>query len=511
MKENALASRTDVHIVPDSSRVVALLFVAGQEMGGAESRASNVVKRIVALPEADVRRRLKDVVQRFGRRHRDIVAVFSQHAERVSNRLDPKEDLSEERWLLLGASFTHEYSIEAAAVCNPSMVLHPDQTDVPDGAVRFVMSFRGVGEGHRSSIGFRTGLVTSDGAITLDEREPYPMIGAARDGIFHRDVFHARLKAMGQDGESSAYVLDELPLVFSIEELEARLEILISEYDTRQDAHTIARHHRSIAACSYGVHFDAEIDISERVLWPVMTAEAHGMEDARFVHFTDTDGTTTYLATYTAFDGVHISQQLLRTDDFISFEASPVVGAAAPNKGLALFPRRINGQYVALTRFDRETNAVCFSDTLGHWGRAVTFQIPEWDWEVVQLGNCGSPIETSAGWLVLTHAVGPMRTYSISAVLLDLDDPTKMVAALKEPLLTAAPEEQDGYVPNVVYTCGAMAHGDVLVIPYGVADHRINFATASISKLLEAMTTSEHPTIVSKVRHRRLEDLALEV
>ena len=510
MKEN-LTSRSDVHIVPDASRVVALLFVAGQEMGGAESRASNVVKRIVSLPEADVRRRLKEIIQRFARRHRDIEAVFSQHAERVSNRLDPKEDLSEERWLLLGASFTHEYSLEAAAVCNPSIVAHPDQSGVPEGAVRFVMSFRGVGEGHRSSIGFRSGLVSADGGISLDPREPYPMIGSARDGVFHRDLFHARLKAMGQDGESSAYVLDELPLVFSLEELEARLEVLISEYDTRHDAHAIARHHRSIAACSYSVNFDADIDISERVLWPVMAAEAHGLEDARFVLFTETDATTTYLATYTAFDGEHISQQLLRTNDFISFEASPVVGAAAPNKGLALFPRRINGQYVALTRYDRETNAVCFSDTLGHWGRAVTFQMPEWDWEVVQLGNCGSPIETSAGWLVLTHAVGPMRTYSISAVLLDLDDPTKMIAALNEPLLTAAPDEQDGYVPNVVYTCGAMAHGDTLVIPYGVADQRINFATVSISALLGAMTTSDHPTIVSKVRNRRLEDLALEV
>jgi predicted GH43/DUF377 family glycosyl hydrolase len=510
MKENPLASRSDVHIVPDSSRVVALLFVAGQELGGAESRASSVVKRIVALPEADVRRRLKDVVQRFARRHRDIVAIFSQHAERVSNRLDPKEDLSEERWLLLGASFTHEYSLEAASVCNPSMVPHPDQSDVPDGSVRFVMSFRAVGEGHRSSIGFRTGLVSGEGEITLDLREPYPMIGTARDGIFHRDVFHARLKAMGQDGESAAYVLDELPVVFSIEELEARLEILISEFDTRQDAHTIARHHRSIAACSYGVYFDTDVDISERVLWPVMSAEAHGMEDARFVLFTDTDGTTTYLATYTAFDGIHVSQQLLRTDDFITFDASPVVGAAALNKGLALFPRRINGRYAALTRYDRETNAVCFSDTLGHWGRAVTFQMPEWDWEVVQLGNCGSPIETSAGWLVLTHAVGPMRTYSIGAVLLDLEDPTKMIAALKDPLLVASAEEQDGYVPNVVYTCGGMAHGDILVIPYGVADSRINFATASISALLAAMTTAEHPTMVAKVRHRRLEDLALE-
>jgi predicted GH43/DUF377 family glycosyl hydrolase len=510
MKQNPLASRSDVHIVPDSSRVVALLFVAGQELGGVESRASSVVKRIVALPEADVRRRLKDVVSRFARRHRDIVAIFSQHAERVSNRLDPKEDLSEDRWLLLGASFTHEYSLEAAAVCNPSIVIHPDQSDVPEGAVRFVMSFRGVGEGHRSSISFRTGLVSAEGEITLDPRQPFPMIGTARDGLFHRDVFHARLKAMGQDGESAAYVLDELPVVFSIEELEARLEILISEFDTRQDAHTIARHHRSIAACSYAVYFDDDIDFSERVLWPVMAAESHGMEDARFVHFTETDGSTTYLATYTAFDGIHVSQQLLRTDDFLSFYASPVVGAAAPNKGLALFPRRVNGRYAALTRYDRETNAICFSDTLGHWGRAVTFQVPEWDWEVVQLGNCGSPIETSAGWLVLTHAVGPMRTYSIGAVLLDLDDPTKMIAALKEPLLTASAEEQDGYVPNVVYTCGAIAHGDILVMPYGVADHRINFATASISALLKAMTASDHPTIVAKVHHRRMEDLALE-
>ena len=338
MKQNPLASRSDVHIVPDSSRVVALLFVAGQELGGAESRASSVVKRIVALPEPDVRRRLKDVIHRFARRHRDIVAVFSQHAERVSNRLDPKEDLSEERWLLLGASFTHEYSLEAAAVCNPSIVAHPDQSNVPEGAVRFVMSFRGVGEGHRSSIGFRTGLVSADGAITLDPRGPFPMIGTARDGLFHRDVFHARLKAMGQDGESAAYVLDELPVVFSIEELEARLEILISEFDTRQDAHTIARHHRSIAACSYAVYFDDEIDLSERVLWPVMSAEAHGMEDARFVLFTETDGSTTYLATYTAFDGVHISQQLLRTDDFLSFDASPVVGAAAVEQGSGPLP-----------------------------------------------------------------------------------------------------------------------------------------------------------------------------
>jgi predicted GH43/DUF377 family glycosyl hydrolase len=306
-------------------------------------------------------------------------------------------------------------------------------------------------------------------------------------------VFHERLKAMDQYGESSAYVLDHLPLIFSIEELEARLEVLISQHDTRQDAHTAARHHRAIASSSYGVHFDHETDISERVLWPVVGAESNGMEDARFVRFVDEDGAATYFATYTAFDGENISQQLMQTDDFEDFIMSPVVGAASANKGLALFPRPVNGRFAALSRFDRETNAVCFSDTLGHWGDSFTYQLPDRDWEVLQLGNCGPPIETPAGWLVLTHGVGPMRTYSIGAVLLDLDNPTKLVASLHDPLITASPDEQDGYVPNVVYTCGAMLHGDLLVIPYGVADMRINIATVSLASLLAAMT----PTVTS--------------
>lgn len=489
MKSLLDVARSDVHVTPDVSRVIALLFVAGQEFGsGVESRASSVVGRIVALSESDVKRRLKDVIVRFGRRHRDIIKVFSQHADRVSARLDPSDDLSEERWLLLGASFTHEYSVESTSVCNPSMVLHPDQTGAPPGGVRFVMSFRAIGEGHRSSIGFRTGSIGAAGEVRLDPRGPFPMVGAVRDGVFHREVFHARLKAMGQDGESASYVLDHLPVTFSIDELESRLDVLTSEHDTRQDAFAIASHHRTIAACSYGVHFDTELDLSERVLWPVMGAESNGMEDARFVRFVDDDGHVTYFATYTAFDGKNISQQLLETDDFVDFVMSPVVGAASTNKGLAIFPRRVNGHFAALSRFDRETNAVCFSDTLGHWGRAAAFQRPVRDWEVLQLGNCGSPIETPAGWLVLTHGVGPMRTYSIGAVLLDLDDPTTMIAALEHPLVTASADEQDGYVPNVVYTCGALLHGDVLVIPYGVADMRINFATVSLHQLLGAMT-----------------------
>ena len=498
MKRPNLVTRTDVHLTPDSSRVITLLFVAGQEFGGVESRASSVVDRIMALSEVDVRRRLKEVLYRFGRRHRDIVAVFGQHAERVGARLDPSANLSEERWLLLGAAFTHEFSLEAASVCNPSMVEHPDQSGVPDGAVRFVMSFRGIGEGHRSSIGFRTGMVNRKGVVTIDDRGSLPEIGAVRDGLFNRDVFHARLRALDHDGESAAYVLDHLAVLFTGEELELRLAVLLSERDTRSDAADVTDLIRAIASCSYGVHFDVGSNISERVLWPTMRAESHGMEDARFVRFTDTDGTSTYLATYTAYDGDAISQQLLQTDDFVDFVASPVVGAASTGKGLALFPRKVAGRFAALSRYDRETNAVSHSETLGHWGHAVTYQLPSRDWEVIQLGNCGSPIETPEGWLVLTHGVGPMRTYGIGAVLLDLENPNMMVASLEDPLLTAAPDEQDGYVPNVVYSCGAMLHGDLLVIPYGVADTRINVATVSLAALLGAMKRTE-PTAAEHI------------
>jgi predicted GH43/DUF377 family glycosyl hydrolase len=484
----ALAVRGGERLVPDPGRVVAQLFVAGQEIvGGSESRASGVVGRILALDETEVKVRLAELLARFGGRHRDLVATFSHHADRIENRLDPARELSEERWLLLGAAFTHEYSIEAASICNPSMVAHPDQSGVAAGAVRFVMSTRCIGEGHRSSIGFRTGTVSSGSTVVIDEAGRFPTLGSMRAGVFERQVFHARLRALGKDGESAAYVLDHLGDTFTADELESRLYLLSTQRDTRRDAQATATQLRTIAACSYSTHFPVDSCLSERVLWPATAVESNGMEDARFVRFVEDDGEVTYYATYTAFDGTDISQQLLHTTDFLSFEASPVVGAAATNKGLALFPRRIGGRFAAMSRHDQETNAVTFSDTLGHWGGAVTCQAPTHDWEVIQLGNCGSPIETAAGWLVLTHGVGPMRTYSIGALLLDLDDPTTVLAELSEPLLTPAAAEQDGYVPNVVYSCGALLHGDTLVIPYGIADTAIATATVHWPALLDAM------------------------
>jgi predicted GH43/DUF377 family glycosyl hydrolase len=492
MNGATLAVRQGRPIRPDPTRVVARLFVAGQEVvGGSESRASGVVDRLLALDEMEVKIRFEEILERFGHRHRDLVAVFSHHADRIGNRLDPSVELSEERWLLLGATFTHEYSFEGAAVCNPSMVAHPDQSDLPRGDLRFVMSVRGVGEGHQSTIGFRTGVITAAGDVSVDEPGPFPTLGSVHAGVFDRDVFHGRLRALGRDGESAAFVLDHLEASFTVEDLEARLSVLTAQRDTRRNAQTTATRLRSIAACSYSTRFPVDAELSERVLWPAMAAEARGMEDARFVRFVEDDGTATYYATYTAFDGADISQQLLHTDDFASFESSPLVGPAATNKGLALFPRRIGGRFAALSRHDRETNAVGLSDTIGAWDETVTFQAPERAWEVIQLGNCGSPIETDAGWLVLTHGVGPMRTYSIGAVLLDLDDPTKVVATLPEPLIAPSDDERDGYVPNVVYSCGGLLHGDTLVIPYGIADTSIAIATVQWPKLIDAMVPTD--------------------
>ncbi len=488
MSVSELASRSSERLRPDPARVVTRLFVAGQEVvGGGEPRASGVVQRVLALDEDTVNCRLEELLERFGRRHRDLVATFRHHAERIEYLLDPVTTLSDERLLLLGAAFTHEYSVEAVALCNPSIVAHPDQSTAPTGGLRFVLSARGIGEGHRSSIGFRTGIVSADARVTVDEPGPFLTTGSLEAGVLERSAFHGRLQALGTDGEAAAFVLDHFERTFTAEELEARLTLLMDQSDTRADVAAAAEQIREVAACSYVARFSPDSDLSERVLSPASATESHGLEDARFVRFVEDDGAVAYYATYTAFDGVAVSQQLLHTTDFLTFASSPIAGPGARNKGLALFPRRIGGRFAALSRHDGETNAVAFSPSLTQWSGATTCQKPERDWEIIQLGNCGSPIETEAGWLVFTHGVGPMRTYSIGAMLLGLDEPTKVLAALPTPLLTPLEDERDGYVPNVVYSCGALLHGDTLVIPYAMADTAIGIATVRCSDLLEAM------------------------
>ncbi len=479
-----------IELRPDPGRVVTRFFLPGREgVGPGASRAASVVERILDLDEAEVVATMADLDTRFGYRHRGLRDTFRRHATLVEPRLDPRVDLSEDRHLLLGASFTHEYAIEGAALCNPCAVLHPAQE--AGGDARFILSVRSIGEGHFSTIGFRTGTLTAAGAVIIDQPEPFPQTSASTPGQNHRAVLAAKLVELGDDPENAAYVLNPLPDDFHNGELDDRLNRLLADGATRRNTATTIANLRALARSSYDVAFSEQTALSERVLWPQAPAESQGMEDARFVRFTDDAGAVSYYATYTAFDGTNISQQLLHTNDFVTFSMSPVAGDAATGKGLALFPRKIAGRYVALSRSDRETNAIAFSDDLRWWRDPISVQLPARPWEILQLGNCGSPIETEQGWLMLTHGVGPMRTYSMGAILLDLAEPQRVLAQSREPFLVPDPARRNGYVPNVVYTCGALAHGDTLMVPYGIGDQTIGVATVSLTALLASLSPVE--------------------
>ena len=483
-----LVTHSPQRLAADPSRVITRLFVPGQEgFEFQDSRAGVVVKRVLALDEDEVRASLDDVVTRFDGRHRDLAGTFSRHFREVADRLDPATKLSDARMSLLGATFTSEYAIEGAALCNPSIVSHPDQSAMPDGSLRFVMSVRGIGEGHHSSIGFRTGVVDAAGRATIDEAAPFATVGTVAPTLLDAAVFRSELARLHDSGEAADYVLDALGERFTRADLDERLDKLQTHRATRGHAAETIALMRTIATRSYGIEFSADTELSEHVLWPASVAEAGGMEDARFVRFVDDDGTVTFYATYTAYSGSHISQQLLETKDFRSYTSTPLVGPAAANKGLALFPRRIDGHFAAMSRSDRESNTIAFSDDLAVWPSARHCQEPTEAWEVLQLGNCGPPIETDAGWLVLTHGVGPMRTYRIGAILLDLDDPTRIRGRLRQPLLVPPADDRDGYVPNVVYSCGALVHAQTLVLPYGICDAAIGVATVPLSELLDAL------------------------
>jgi predicted GH43/DUF377 family glycosyl hydrolase len=491
MQVPTLARRSPIRIAADTSRVVTRLFVPGHEgFDQQESRSSTVLQRVLALSDDEVKRSYEDVVARFGGRHQGLTETFLRHADELSDRLDPERKLTRTRRLLLGATFTSEYAVEGAALCNPSMVMHPDQTGVSRGGLRFVMSVRAIGEGHSSSIGFRTGTITAAGDIDLDPAPAFATKGRRDEAMFEAEVFKTELRRLRGGGDDAEYVLSHLGPRFSEAEMEVRLKLLEDHVATRKQAKRIVGLMRRIAERTYSIRFEDGTPVGERVLMPEMSAESNGMEDARFVRFVGDDGTVTYYASYTAYNGTDIGQQLLETKDFAHFTSSPMVGAAAANKGLALFPRRIEGRFAALSRSDRESNTVTYTETPRRWEKGLACQEPMTSWEVVQLGNCGSPIETDDGWLVLTHGVGAMRTYCIGAILLDLEDPTRIIGRLREPLLSPTHDEQDGYVPNVVYSCGALLHAGTLVVPYGIADSAIGVATVRLDELLGCLTAN---------------------
>ena len=486
--DEVLAKRTTHRLMPDASRVISRLFVAGQEdYGASQSRAGLVIERVIGLSEEQVNASLDNVVSRFSHRHENLFDDLEAHAHRVAHRLQPDLTLSPERLRLIGALFTHEFSIEGAALTNPSIVPHPDQSNVEDGSLRFVMSVRGVGEGHRSSIGFRTGIVNSAGDVCIDEVGDFPVIGSHWESALNQCNFRGPLEELQDLGENGRYILGQLGETFTTEDLNRVLFQFLLDRDSFKNVDNTVHHFRMIAERNYVVTFSEDKDLSERILWPVSYAEWRGMEDARFVLFHHDDGSDQYLATYTAFDGMGVSQQLLSTNDFLSFETHPLAGMAARGKGMAFFPRKIGGVFAAMSRADHESNWLSFSDRLDYWSALTAIQLPSRPWELIQLGNSGSPMETEAGWLVITHAVGPMRTYHLSAMLLDADDPARVIGTMDRPLLSPREDERDGYVPNVVYSCGSLIHAGKLVLPFGIADQSIGIATVQVDELLEEL------------------------
>jgi len=479
-----LVTRHGTQFVPDPSRVITKLFVVGEETPETHSRAAALIRRVLALPESAVATVLADTLADFADRHRDITATLWHNASIMSHRIVDPQALSPQRRLLLGAYFTHEYAIEAAALCNPSLVPHPRQDGLAPGDLRVVLSLRGIGEGHLSSIGFATGVLgpgpqarwqPRTGPVRTAEREP---------GVWDRDWLAAVLAHDGCDNEIAATMLSTLPRRFSQVDLDDRLAALHPRLRERSGAETTVGRIRELTAASYIVRFPDSTDLASGVLWPTGATESHGMEDARFVRRTALDGTTSYHATYTAYNGTSVAPQLLESADLTTFHAVALTGPAARNKGMALFPRPVEGRYLALCRGDGETLSLAASSDGRTWSDEVSLHGPRAPWELLQVGNCGSPLETPRGWLVLTHGVGPMRTYAIGVLLLDLTDPSRILAALPEPLLVPDASERNGYVPNVVYSCGGLIHAGTLWLPYGSSDTRVCLATIPLDALL---------------------------
>ena len=482
-------TRTAVRFTPDSTRVITKPFLPGERIfPDGQSRAALVIDRILAMPEAEVGSTLRATQDRFAYRHRDLTAVFERNFDIVAHHIDNPDGLSLERRHLVGAYFTHEYSIEATALGNPSLVPAPDQSGLSPGEQRFVMSLRAIGEGHVSSIEFRSGVIDSQTDITIDLPSRYATTADRRSATYDNEVFCTKLTELGAFNEIARRLFNALPLHFTLEKLEAAIQDLDRQGIERSISALTTRTIHWLAASNYESTFATESQISERVLFPAGPTESHGMEDARFVRFTNVDGSVIYYGTYTAFNGFQILPQLIETSDFVSFRIATLNGPSAQNKGIALFPRMIDGRYAALARQDNENNYLMMSDHVRFWFETEKIQEPERPWELMQLGNCGSPLETEAGWLVITHGVGPLRRYVMGAILLDTEDPYRVIGHLDEPLLEPNEDERDGYVPNVVYSCGSMIHGNDLVLPYGFSDIGAGIATVSLDDLLTRLT-----------------------
>lgn len=484
-------NRKTIRFTGDPRRVISRFFFPGPE-----TRVDSIIQKVQAMPEEAARMSLNQTLREFSARHRNISRIFQKHFERVSDIMKgitgDLHQLSEHKKLLIGAFFTSEYSIESAAFFNPSIIEDPDQSGLLEGQKRVILSFRATGEGHISSIVFRGGILDANNNIEIrptgrliDEAE------AIKNFIYSKEVFFKKLNEMEADDEIVRHVMNKLRPEFDYNELYRAIHETTHELQPDESKLRILKTIAWLGDSYYAISFSLDTGISDRVIFPISAAESNGIEDARFVKFTGDDGSVRYYATYTAYNGFSIMPKLLETRDFYDFKIMPIHGENAQNKGMAVFPKKINGKYAMLARLDGVNNYVMFSDDIIRWNDAKMIHSPGFPWEFIQVGNCGSPIETEYGWLVITHGVGTMRKYVLGAILLDLEDPTKVIGRLNEPLMVPNENEREGYVPNVVYSCGSIINNGELVIPYAMSDTASALATISLQELLSNLVSRD--------------------
>jgi predicted GH43/DUF377 family glycosyl hydrolase len=475
---------TGILLRPDSARVLVRPFIPS-----VAARVVNIIGRALALTEVETEGQLAAITEDFTGRHLDLRVFWRRHFEQVKKHVFTDRPLSEARQLYIGALFSGEYALESAALFNPSIVPHPDQSGLAEGELRFILSLRATGEGHISSIEFRSGVIRADHSIVIDE--PSRFVTAPElnpNPVYRKTVFLHKLMEMGFENDWSNLIMESLRDEFTHSELENALrQATQGKGPLPREVQRTMECVRWLAESNYEVHFAPTTAISERIIFPVSSNESNGMEDARFVRFLEDDGSVIYYATYTAYNGRAILPQLLETTDFLSFRAVTLNGRAVQNKGMAFFPRRLDGRYAMISRQDDENLFLMFSDNPHFWSEPQLLRRPVQPWEAVKIGNCGSPIETEAGWLVITHGVGAMRKYCIGALLLDLHDPSRVIGELHAPLLRPEGHGREGYVPNVVYTCGALVHRGRLILPYGLSDTSCTIVTVPLDELLAAL------------------------
>ena len=486
-----IVERTSIILRGDPHRVLCRLFIPGEEeLIRGTSRARELVARCMALSDAHVHETLEATLADFGSRHRHLERHFQEHYAAVASLVEGADGASSARRTLIGAYLTQEYAFESTAYFNPSLTIHPDQSGTESGELRVIMSVRAVGEGHMSSLVFRTGALHPDGGIEIDPASRFASTRATRFTALRGRSLEQAAKDEGIDSPELQFVLGTLPDTFTPEELIARLNALPHQVPM-ENHEGLSQILQALSTSSYEVDFDASTDLSERVLWPTSTDERRGIEDARITRFTDDRGQVLYRASYTGFDGTRVVSRILETTDFRRFTSAPLSGEAVRNKGVAFFPRLIEGSHVALSRWDRESNSIAYSADGYHWDDSVTYHVATEPWELIHVGNCGPPLETESGWLVLTHGAGPMRRYVLGAILLDLNDPSQVLATYPGPLLEPIEEERSGYVPNVVYSCGGLIYRGTLVIPYGFSDCATRIARVDVDRLLGRMAPTK--------------------